>query len=261
MLVPSFLRIRSDRNRSIGGRLAGPNRRRLLSNDWFDCRPGAVRRRPARVARLANAAPSWARDVTSSFGKIRYRWNPTVRCERYSCWPISRFEKPSAASCAICSSCGVRWSSASVDRLRLASPGGAQFLPGPLGPRREAQGIKPVASSSQRRTRLRHPALSAKPRSVGQLEPGPGQRPASQIGVEGGLEEALGLLVRRQLPPGRDAARCGATATASWSRPSRVPATIGRTSSTWPLRDRRLGQVGDRPAPPDRVERPDPTDR
>src|SRR4051794_39823964 len=55
----------------------------------------------------APAAPSSARDVIPSFGKTRYKCVLIVRCERNKRWPISRFDRPSAASWAICSSCAV----------------------------------------------------------------------------------------------------------------------------------------------------------
>ena len=51
--------------------------------------------------------PSSMRAVIPSFGKIRYRCVPTVRCETNSRWPISRLERPLAARWAIWSSCAV----------------------------------------------------------------------------------------------------------------------------------------------------------
>jgi NADPH-dependent FMN reductase len=48
-----------------------------------------------------SASLSWEREVTPSFGKIRYRCDSTVRCERYSLCPISRLLSPVAAISAI----------------------------------------------------------------------------------------------------------------------------------------------------------------
>ena len=78
---------------------------------------------------------------------------------------------------------------------------GAQLDAGPLTLRDEAEPVKSVASSPQRHTRFSHPAPSPKPRSVGQLEPCPGEGPARQIGVERDLEQVPGLLVDRKLCP------------------------------------------------------------
>ena len=50
------------------------------------------------------ARASWDREVIPSFGNIRYRWDPTVRWDRYSFSPISRLLRPAAASWAIWSS-------------------------------------------------------------------------------------------------------------------------------------------------------------
>jgi len=44
---------------------------------------------------------NWLREVMPSLGNSRYRWKPTVRCERNRFWPISRFDIPAAAICAI----------------------------------------------------------------------------------------------------------------------------------------------------------------
>jgi hypothetical protein len=76
----------------------------------------------ASTATGASAVPSSAREVMPSFGNVRYKCVLMVRCERNSRWPISRFDRPCAASRAICSSCAVSWSRASGTRRRLRSP-------------------------------------------------------------------------------------------------------------------------------------------
>ena len=115
-----------------------------------------------------SALASWARVVIPSLGNRWYRCDPTVRWERNSCSPISRLDRPRAASWAICSSCGVSW--------------------GPP-PRRDPWRGAPAACSSR---------AAAEPGAVGQSQPGLGQGAAARVGGQRGLEPGQGRLVAGQ---------------------------------------------------------------
>jgi predicted nucleic acid-binding protein len=69
-----------------------------LDRRWPFSRPGISR---------SKTPPRSVLDVIPSLGNARYRCELTVRGERKTIWPISRLLSPLAASCAICSSCGV----------------------------------------------------------------------------------------------------------------------------------------------------------
>jgi hypothetical protein len=65
------------------------------------------RQRGASLDVTFKASRNAARDLIPSFGKIRYRWDETVRGDMYSRAEISRLVKPVAASSAISRSWGV----------------------------------------------------------------------------------------------------------------------------------------------------------
>ena len=147
-------------------------------------------RRPANasVAPDASAALSSARDVIPSFGNTRYRCVLIVRCERYSRWPISRFDKPVAASCAICSSCAVSSSRASGTRRRLRSPEARSSerawspqLDAPMASNRSRASRSGARESITRRWRRSHAA-------VGEQQPATPEGPAIEVRAEGLLE-------------------------------------------------------------------------
>ena len=155
-------------------------------------------RTTSRAARGASAAPSSAREVIPSFGNTRYRCVLTVRCERNSRWPISRFDRPSAASWAICSSCAVSSSRASGTRRRLRSPDARSSRARLVSPAGRADRVEQVARLAQRRPGLHHAPVAAQPPAVGEQEPAAPERPAIEIRARAPPRSARPLRDRRR---------------------------------------------------------------
>jgi hypothetical protein len=132
---------------------------------------------------------NWLRDVMSSFGKIRYRCEATVRCDKYRCWPISRLERPSAAIWAIWSSWAVSWSRASGGAAATGLTGRSKLLTRPLSPRDGAQGIERIACRPQGRSRGCYVPPAAEPGAVAELRTRSGEWPLTRGALDRQLEE------------------------------------------------------------------------
>ena len=133
-----------------------------------------------------------------SLGKIRYRCPPTVRWERKRRSPISRFESPSAASCAIWSSWVVSRSRASGVRWPIRLARRSELLTCAFAPPRRAERVEAFDALAKRCPCVSRAPLSAQPAPEREQRPAlPGTGRAFKSSPSAADEESLAPHRRR----------------------------------------------------------------
>ena len=184
------------------------------------------------------AVASSRREWIPSLANTLRRCHSTVRGLRKSRAPISGFESPSRASCAICRSCAVSSSRVSTRPLAHLLARRQQLAPGALGERLHADRGELVVGGAELRARVDPPVLAAQPLAVEQVRAGElraqprAAQPLDRLAVQ-----ALGALAlaQQRARAGPDAERpvgaATAVASAMRSRAPRARAPSRRSSS------------------------------
>ena len=189
-----------------------------------------VRRAPARIGARHRAGESWREWISSLVNTLR-RCHSTVRGLRKSRAPISGFDSPSRASCAMCRSCEVSSSRISTIRLRAFPPVAEELRTCALGERVHPHRRELVVRGAELGARVDSAVLAAQPLAVEQDASGRDPHAASCVA---GARRPPG-----SAPPRRDP-RSPALATVPRRRgPSRCPRVASSPSAARPHRARR----------------------